>query len=1624
MKKLFTLIIVALFAASNTVLAEDVSPEQALQLARQFAANPSTRQLSRRQATDKPATPTMAHAMRSKVSAKDNVYVVNLGDDLGFMIISGETGADDMLLGYCDHGSFSYDDAPIQLKDLLNSYSEQVDMLRQNPVSASRAQTRASADIGTVIVGPLLTTTWNQWSPYNNQCPESPDGYSFIYGGRCPTGCYPTAIAQVMNYWKWPKMSQGKLQNHIDGMFDGEDFSGHVYDWDNMLDNYGYDYSTYTLANFTAYDDVQANAVAKLMADIGTAFHTSYGTAEGSPTGFRYSPLIHNFGYSPDIQEHSGATAQELISVMKNDLDQFRPVLYCGGNMTKPTDCHALVCDGYTSNNYFHFNYGWGGASDGWYKNALCDWYSQNSIIFTGVCPSSAGREVIGDMEYSFLTSGEAHIVNYTQKRVTDAVVEIPDEVTDSEGNVHKVTRIWQHAFYGKGHFNKITLGNNVKSIDPFSFIQSSIDTLIIGDKVEEIPDGAFQLTRLTSLTIGKSIKRIGKQAFMLCFINNVVCKSPAFEVDDEAFLRSGGGKIGDGEWLRHITKIGYRAFAGYSFDTTPMFDNLEEIGEIAFYGSRFPQVLDNNNTYWRQFYVPAKLKKIDPQAFIGTDIQHFTVDPANPYFSAGEQGLQRGILYNKNATSLVYATNAAYYLGQHDFAALPETLIKMEPGCICSGEKNNRISVLIPNTVVEMEGAFKYSENISHIYCCSEIPPVVSDSTFNETLWNWRKYEKTAHLYVPEGSEELYRKAPGWRQFSTILPLEKGSIMQYENYKDYYLTPPQRQYDMVVHYTDEEGHKSVSVPVNEVGNVKMDDSGSKVVVSRPGQEDLTIDVAHMDSITWNTGFVYDDGEVFELNDSTLTAKAQNCTVTLGSTVIDRPVQLTIRNAVLTPKMAENMVRGKAVDISLSTGEHELTGTAKITIPIEKHEDETLEAFYFNRETGEWEPTYFRYDEDQGAAVILTSHFTEYGVCCLREEHTPRVKIKKYDLGLWSWDFNKTLAKLYGIVSGDKKIDDASVQAWRDDYGFWQSVGIDGGWNALQALGFQPEDVGHACDMVGYIGTMLTVLDVAKSDLQGDDISVASNTLKAINGFVTGQLASAIGTTIMQTSMVGVAVIGILLEKFGTMVQQRKKELIRAAYRHYYSMEGVNTVWNVTKYKDGDLSQDWWGTQAKYPNHQYRSKRDWYMYLKKPLEEGKITPENFKLLIEQAVRLYCDRFWDDSYLARSACYQKAKSWGLTSQLDAEDNISLQQEISNEYFAELMDGDIMEVFQKLRLYCEEAAGKRLWQYERNLQALMNSTFTVNIFDSTRKRGEKSKYAGWKFRIAEIPDSISDKTGWECTIGDDGTAKLEITKYALVKYQIHLKYILIDDRDISQKVFEYKIPVGSGKFNVKVDIATGGTAVEAPELKELELTYEPPTVPADMSWTGTYHDNGIEYYQDGQYTEGIMIYLNGWLNKKARFQMEIEKFFKQNDFIVVDEFGNIQIGDNIVGKFEGDEGKGSFTINTSHKFVEKTIDEYVQAFNKWSNDLWITWLDGTINHKIDCQFTLTRIPDSEEYAVSYTGQGTYSFKANVVDLVEGVNFDDLGHAQHVVKEQIHTREVSQEGSVKLQYTTKLR
>ena len=131
---LFLYFIIGTFALH--VNAADITPEEALDIARKAYSQPLPKGngVNVPSRTTAPSELRIAHRMPSRVAtSKDNVYIVNLGNDQGFVVVSGEDGAVSDILGYCDHGSFSYEDAPIQFIDLLNEYSAGIDSLRQNP---------------------------------------------------------------------------------------------------------------------------------------------------------------------------------------------------------------------------------------------------------------------------------------------------------------------------------------------------------------------------------------------------------------------------------------------------------------------------------------------------------------------------------------------------------------------------------------------------------------------------------------------------------------------------------------------------------------------------------------------------------------------------------------------------------------------------------------------------------------------------------------------------------------------------------------------------------------------------------------------------------------------------------------------------------------------------------------------------------------------------------------------------------------------------------------------------------------------------------------------------------------------------------------------------------------------------------------------------------------------------------------------------------------------------------------------------------------------------------------------------------------------------------------------------
>ena len=1545
MKKILLLLYASLFSA-HVVLADDVSVEQALQAASQFAivSQPSLAKVKGYRAPRKTPAPRLAYAMPSKVAeSKDNVYIINLDNNQGFVIVSGESGTEDEILGYCDHGSFNYDDAPIQLKELLDGYTNEIDRLRSNPSLAAKASRKASSALGSVVVAPLLTTTWNQWGPYNNYCPEG-----------CPTGCVPTAFAQIMNYYKWPKETQGQLVDPVTAQFTGEDFSGHVYDWDNMLDNYS-----------SGYNADQAEAVAHLMRDIGKSIGTSY-QPEGSSSSFSTYTLAYHFSYEEGVMQ-SYQNADQLISIIKKDLDELHPVPYSGGSSDGIN--HALVCDGYTANNYLHFNYGWGGSYDGFYKPSALPKYGAKGAVYTGFVPTYDTNTIeIDNIEYALQQNGEAHIKAYKLYNQNGTVVNIPTTIT-YEGKEYPVTRVRKNAFYSRGHFSKMTIGDNVRAIDQFSFIQSTIDTLVLSDKMEEVPDAAFQLTRIKHLTIGSSIKRIGKQAFMMCSLGTIISRSPAFEVDDEAFMAGGTGTAdGVGSWLGCITKLGSRVFASNSFNISPRFTSLRELGPEALYACGFteedlPYTYNGETYYWklRLFHVFPSVKNISPTAFENTNLQGFVVEDGSPYFSLRPSKLYSKLLFNKDGSSLVvslpqhYTTSmygrswGSLYLGDEYGELFTDNLLRIEPGSIHSLPYET-VTITIPNTVMEMEGAFTNCERINYLTLPFEIPPAISDASFNENLF--ADIDKRPTLYVPVGSEELYRNAPCWRRFK-VRGDEKISPV----------SPQDREYYMVMH----KGSERISVPVSQVADMRIaQDSGQHdvVVKLRGGRDDLTSNVALVDSITWMNGFVYENAEVFELNDSTLTAEGQKCSVTFDPTVISSDVQLCIRNGVLTPHVIEGVTRGLGIDVSLSNGVHDLMGTATITIPYSLADGEKAHAAYFNEETGEWDPVLACYDEQKEAVVITTDHLSYFSVFTTLAADTWHSALEiDYDMTPGSFNLTESLEQLYKIVS-NKDPEEGAVQAWRDDYGFWQSLGIDGGYNLVSSLGFTTDGIGELMNVVGYVGTYATILDAVNAAVQGDDIGVASNTLKSILSITSAQVSSVIGTSVMSAGMGLSAFIGVALEKLGTKVQASIKDHLRKAYNLYYSEAGRSLV----------------GPQY---GSKFRNTQEWFEYFY-PAFSKRMTQFSLQSYIEQSVRRYTEAYWEEPTDVFTMCMAEVDSRTMTSyQYPYE---SIQKQISEEYYTELLNGQLVSVFEAIKNKLAAKAAKEYKAKVRDYMKWMNSNVGLNIIDSSCGEDETSQYAGWTIRLSNIPDSIKDPKNWQKTIGKDGKAKLgAFTRYALIRGKVKSQLTLVDPEGEERATYDFEIPGGTGLVVVNIDLDSGGQAIEG-QGKNYDIKMEPDSVLLPrlkvygygiVSCWGPEPEliDELELEVEGQ---AYGAYFEDWYQ-------DIVDAFKANDGVMPSLTGEINSnigGLEMKGSFDTgtNTGSGTFKLNTSYHNVRASAEDVIHFFSdiaNWSDDditlLWNLLMEGDISHKAEGTFTVSM--EGGKYVYRFTGKGIY-------------------------------------------------
>lgn len=155
-------------------------------------------------------------------------------------------------------------------------------------------------------ISPLLKNIeWGQKAPYNSECPMVASDSVMV---RAAAGCGPVAIGQIMKYH---------------GLPGSED-------------------------------------PASLLARIGSSTETIYGASTTSSHSLSYrDALVDSLGFSPQCRLLT-LPQDRLVELTLSELRHGNPVLVMN-------DSHAFVCDGFI-NDYLHFNLGWNGIGNGYFK--------------------------------------------------------------------------------------------------------------------------------------------------------------------------------------------------------------------------------------------------------------------------------------------------------------------------------------------------------------------------------------------------------------------------------------------------------------------------------------------------------------------------------------------------------------------------------------------------------------------------------------------------------------------------------------------------------------------------------------------------------------------------------------------------------------------------------------------------------------------------------------------------------------------------------------------------------------------------------------------------------------------------------------------------------------------------------------------------------------------------------------------------------------------------------------------------------------------------------------------------------------------------------------------------------
>ena len=735
----------------------------------------------KRSAKQRAAQPRLAYTATAPAQQDASLYVFNNGADGGFVIVAGDQRASSPVLGYCDTGTFDYDRAPENLRRLLATYARQIEQARTNNLSVAKSPRKAQT--GTPVVGPLLRTQWNQDSPWNDLCP-GPDSL----GRRCWAGCVPIAMAQVMNYHKWPERGHNKHGyyywlymedlNAIDKhKWIEVDFYQSVYDWEHM--------------------ETSGAAMAKLVFDCGVASEAKYGYDKTPAYMDKVQEGLRKFfSYKGEGLRMVSADAEgeNFDVLLREELDNHRPVIMAG-QPAGDGDGHAFVCDGYDDEGFFHMNMGWGGQYDGYYRSTAVSVQKPGIIVIgapdyvrgfhaiIGIQPNNPEGHDVDGLVYELQANGEARLL-YGKN---PGEVNIPDEVV-VDGKTYPVTSIAPYAFYERTDITGIYLPQYLREVDDFAFFGCSAKNEIYMPQrwsddgshvigIERIGDYAFSTgtylnARKTFGFIPSTLTHIGEGAFEGAFIQGTLQLLNVEKIGDKAFSAS---RIERLVIAGKVREIGKEAFYGCAIEQIDFQPSVQKIGDSAFelclqIGNgvlRLPESVREigreafRAAYLEEIHIPKHVWNIGENALQiipvcgftndGTHTSSIIVDEENLTFTSS-----RGMLFNNNKTRLITCPPSMAEV------SIPRLTNEVAAGAFYHPDIIKTLT--IPSSVKAFgDNSFVYISDLTDVYNYATEPQPLP-------MVYWRQsYSEPLTVHVLRGKKEAFEAAEGWRELTIV---------------------------------------------------------------------------------------------------------------------------------------------------------------------------------------------------------------------------------------------------------------------------------------------------------------------------------------------------------------------------------------------------------------------------------------------------------------------------------------------------------------------------------------------------------------------------------------------------------------------------------------------------------------------------------------------------------------------------------------------------------------------------------------------------------------------------------------------------------------------------------------